>query len=372
MKDPRFAKLARNLIEYSVNLQPGEKVMIEVFGGEIPLARELIKAAYAVGGQPFLQLRHEKLLRELYKGATREQFELWAKMDRAYMAEMDAYIAIRMTANINELSGVPADRMAIYNELYFHPVHAQERVNNTRWCVLRYPNESMAQAANMSTEDFEDFYFDVTTLDYKKMSLAADPLKDLMDRTDKVRLVGPGETDLTFSIKDIPTLKDDGHKNIPGGECYTAPVRDSVNGVLHYNAASLYNGITFENVRFVFRDGKIVEATANDTEALNKVLDTDEGARYIGEFAIAFNPFIREPMLDILFDEKIEGSFHFTPGNAYDDADNGNRSAIHWDLVAIQREDYGGGEIWFDDVLVRKDGKFVLPELQGLNPENLK
>ena len=119
-------------------------------------------------------------------------------------------------------------------------------------------------------------------------------------------------------------------------------------------------------------NGKIVKATANDTERINKVFDTDEGARYVGEFAIGINPYILKPMNDILFDEKIMGSIHFTPGNCYDNAYNGNHSAIHWDLVMIQTPEYGGGEIWFDDVLIRKDGRFVIPELQGLNPENLK
>lgn len=371
MKDPRYAKLASSLINYSVGLKPGEKVLIEVFNGEVPLAKELVRAAYEAGGVPFLQLRDHTLLRELYKGATREQMELWASWDKAQMEEMDAYIGLRAAKNINELSGVPSDKMALYSECYAAPVHADARVRRTKWVVMRYPNESMAQAANMATEDFEDFYFDVCTLDYPKMSEAMQPLADLMNRTDKVRITGPG-TDLTFSIKGIGSVKCDGKLNVPDGEVYTAPVRDSVNGTVQFNAASLYDGITFENVRLVFKDGKIVEATANNTEALNHILDTDEGARYIGEFSIAFNPYILEPMKDILFDEKIAGSFHFTPGQCYDDAYNGNQSAIHWDMVCIQRPEYGGGEIWFDDVLIRKDGIFMIPELHGLNPENLK
>jgi aminopeptidase len=229
----------------------------------------------------------------------------------------------------------------------------------------------MAQSAGLSSEEFEDFFFDVCTLDYGRMSKAMDPLKELMDKTDRVHIKGPG-TDLTFSIKGIGAVKCDGDKNIPDGEVYSAPVRDSVNGTLSFNAPTLYNGITFDNIRLTFKDGKIVEATANETEKINEVFDTDEGARYIGEFSIAFNPFILSPMKDILFDEKIAGSFHFTPGSCYDNADNGNNSAIHWDLVCIQRPEYGGGEIWFDDVLIRKDGRFVIPKLEGLNPENLK
>ena len=230
---------------------------------------------------------------------------------------------------------------------------------------------SMAQLAKMSTEAFEDFYFQVCNLDYSKMSAAMDSLVELMDQTDKVRLVGPG-TDLTFSIKGIKAIKCAGELNIPDGEVYSAPVRDSVNGVVTYNTPSPYQGFTFENVKLTFKDGKIIEATANNTERINKVFDTDEGARYVGEFAIGVNPYILHPMQDILFDEKIDGSFHFTPGQCYDDAYNGNKSNIHWDLVNIQRPEYGGGEIYFDDVLIRKDGRFVIPELEKLNPENLK
>ena len=203
----------------------------------------------------------------------------------------------------------------------------------------------------------------------RPMGMAA-MLVELMNRTDKVRLVAPG-TDLTFSIKGIPAVKCSGRRNIPDGEVYTAPVRDSVNGRITYNVPSKYNGKKFENISLVFKDGKIVEATANDSEAVNRVFDTDEGARYVGEFSFGVNPFIHDAMGDILFDEKIAGSIHFTPGSCYEEAPNGNDSAIHWDLVLDMSADKGGGEIYMDDVLVRKDGIFVLDELKGLNPDAL-
>jgi aminopeptidase len=228
----------------------------------------------------------------------------------------------------------------------------------------------MAQLAAMSTEAFEDFYFRVCTLDYAKMAAAMDPLIALLERTDRVKITGPG-TDLAFSIRGIPAVKCSGLRNIPDGEVYTAPVKDSVNGVISYNAPAVYQGFTYENIRLEFKDGRIIGATANECEKINKVFDTDAGARYIGEFALGVNPFIERPMKDTLFDEKISGSFHFTPGNAYEKAFNGNKSAIHWDLVCIQTPAYGGGEIFFDDILIRQDGRFVLEELQGLNPENL-
>ena len=223
----------------------------------------------------------------------------------------------------------------------------------------------------MSTEKFEDFFFDVCCLDYGKMEKAMQPLVDLMNRTDKVRILD-AKTDLNFSIKGIPAIPCAGHCNIPDGEVYTAPVKNSVNGYINYSAPSIYNGIRHDNVRLEFKDGKIVKATSSQPEAIEAVFNTDAGARYVGEFAIGVNPYVTSPMLDILFDEKIAGSIHFTPGACYDEAPNGNNSAIHWDLVHIQTPEWGGGEIYFDDVLIRKDGRFVLPELMCLNPENLK
>jgi len=291
--------------------------------------------------------------------------------DSALMKKMNAYIGLRGGDNSSEMSDVPQEQMNLYMKHYTHRVHGQIRVPDTKWVVLRYPSPSMAQLADMSTEGFEDFYFNVCNLDYSKMGKAMLALKSYMEKTDRVRLVGPG-TDLSFSIKDIPVVPCDGHLNIPDGEVFTAPVKNSVNGKITFNTPSLYQSFTFQNISFSFKDGKIIEATGNDSARINKILDTDEGARYVGEFAIGVNPYITKPMKDTLFDEKIAGSIHFTPGKAYDEAWNGNTSAIHWDLVLIQTPEYGGGEIYFDDRLVRKDGLFVVDELRCLNPENLK
>jgi aminopeptidase len=371
MKDQRVEQLAKNIINYSLELKPDEKVLIEVSGVEVPLAKALIKEAYQVGAQPFLSLNNHTLQREFLKGLSVKQAQAMARWDLARMKDMQAYVGIRAGENINELADVPSEKMQVYMTHYSKPVHSEQRVKHTKWCVLRYPNASMAQLAEMSIEGFEDFYFQVCNLDYSKMSAAMDPLQELMEKTDRVRITGPG-TDLEFSIKGLPAIKCDGKMNIPDGELFTAPVRDSVKGRITYNTPAVYQGYTYENIVLEFKDGKIIKAVANNTEKINKILDTDEGARFIGEFSLGFNPYIQKPMKDTLFDEKIDGSFHFTPGSAYDECDNGNRSAVHWDLVCIQRPEYGGGEIYFDDKLIRKDGSFVLPELQGLNPENLK
>lgn len=371
MMDPRIEKLAQGLVNFSTKVKPGDHVMIEATNDADPLTKALIREVYKAGGKPFVWLRNTDIERELAKGYSEEQLELRRQVDAALMEKMDVYIGYSAPENNAGMSDVSAEKMGMYSSLYSRGVHGQIRVPHTRWCVLRYPTPSFAQAASMSTEAFEDFYFDVCTMDYSRMARAMEPLKKLMDKTEKVHIKGVG-TDLTFSIKGMHAIACAGELNIPDGEVYTAPVRDSVNGVITYNTPSQQSGFTFENVCLTFENGRIVKATANDTERVNKVFDMDEGARYVGEFAIGVNPFVTHAMNNILFDEKIMGSFHFTPGNAYDDCDNGNKSALHWDLVCIQTPEYGGGEMWFDDVLVRKDGRFVLPELDCLNPENLK
>lgn len=370
MRDPRIAKLASQLIDYSVSLQPGERLLLEVTGLEIPLVQALIREAYRAGGLVYLTTKDQELLRELLQGISETALKDIATWERERMQAMDAYIGIRAGRNLAELADVPAEKMDLYQRLWMEPVHGQVRVPNTRWCVLRYPNHSMAQLANMSLTRFEDFYFDVCTLDYQRMWDAMDSLVECLESTDEVRITGPG-TDLRFSIKGMPAVKCAGKRNIPDGEVYTAPIRTSVEGTVTYNVPSVYQGVTFSDVRFRFEEGRIVACEANDAQRLERVLDTDPGARYIGEFSLGLNPYIIEPMKDTLFDEKIHGSFHLTPGNAYTSCDNGNRSAIHWDLISIQRPEYGGGAIYFDGELVRQDGRFVLPELTKLNPEAL-
>lgn len=370
--DSRIKTLAHNLVNYSCRVQPGEKVWINYTGDSTrDLARQLIKEVYAAQGVPFVFNSNPQLERELLLHCNKEQLQLMSKIDSEMMSNMDCFIGVRGSDNVSELSDVPTANRKMYETIYSTPVHHEIRVPKTKWVVLRYPNNAMAQLANTSLENFENFYFDVCNLDYSKMNRAMQPLKKLMEKTDKVRLTGPG-TDLTFSIKDIPAIPCAGLCNIPDGEVYTAPVKNSINGTLTYNTPAVFQGFTFENISFTFKDGKIIAATANDTERINEILDTDDGSRFVGEFAIGVNPYILTPMKDTLFDEKIMGSFHFTPGNCYEEAPNGNHSAIHWDLVCIQTPEFGGGQIYFDDVLIRDNGRFVLEELYPLNPENLK
>ena len=368
--DERVNKLADILVNYSTTIQPGERVLVSYEGSSTkPLIMSVIRKIYEAGGIPYAEVRDSQIQREILLGVSEEQASFANETELSKMKGMAAFIAVRAGDNASELSDVPSERMNLWNRVT-RPV-LDYRVNHTKWVVLRYPNAAMSQLAGQSQAAFEDFYFDVCTLDYGKMDKAMDALKVRMDEADRVEIKGPG-TDLSFSIKGIGSIKCAGEKNIPDGEIYTAPVKDSVNGTLSINTVSEEQGFTYENIKFTFKDGKIVDATANDTKRINELLDTDEGARYIGEFSFGVNPYILNPMKDTLFDEKIAGSFHFTPGNAYEDADNGNRSAVHWDLVTIQREDYGGGEIWIDGELIREDGIFMPEDLHCLNPENLK
>jgi aminopeptidase len=369
MTDPRYKKLAELLVNYSTELKKGDCALLDMIDVPDEFSVELVRAVREAGGTPLVEVRHTRVSRELLLEITNEQAALVRDIEMFRMKKVQAYIAIRGSANTSENADVPSDRMQLYSKI-IRPVQ-DYRVNKTRWCVLRWPTPSMAQAAGMSTEAFEDLYFDVCTMDYAKMARAMVPLERRMKRADKVHLKAPG-TDLTFSIKGIGAKMCKGDRNIPDGEVFSCPTKFSANGTIQFNTPTLYAGTKFENVRLELVDGKIVNATANNTKRLNEILDTDAGARYIGEFSLGFNPFILSPMCDILFDEKIAGSLHFTPGQAYEDCGNGNKSAIHWDMVLIQRKDWGGGEVWFDGELIRKDGIFLAKDLKPLNPANLK
>ncbi len=369
MIDPRYTKLAKLVVEYSTALKPGDRILLEVIDVPDEFGIALMRAARAAGATPVIEVRHTRLNRELLREADQQQASLVRRLELFRMKQMQAYVAVRGSANANENADVPSEKMALYSRIT-RPV-LNYRVSKTRWCVLRWPTPSMAQGAGMSTEAFENLYFEVCTMDYRKMARAMGPLHRRMQQADRVHLKSPG-TDLSFSIKGIGAKMCKGDRNLPDGEVFTAPVKDSIDGHIQFNTPTLYSGTRFENVYLEFKAGKVVKATSNNTRRLDEILDTDAGARYTGEFSLGFNPYILDPMCDILFDEKIAGSLHLTPGQAYEECDNGNRSAVHWDMVLIQRPDWGGGEIWFDDELIRKDGLFVVTDLKPLNPANLK
>lgn len=372
MRDPRYTQLANVLVNHSMEVKAGDKVLVEAFDIPVDFTAELVSVIVQAGGLPLVSTYHQQVLRAMLSKATEAQMKFLGEVERRRMEGVQCYAGVRGSHNITEMSDVPQERMSLYEKFWWKPVHSEVRIPKSRWVVLRWPTASMAQAAGKSTEAFEDFYFRVCAqVDYAAMARAMQPLHDLMDRTDRVRIVGPG-TEISFSKKGISTIPCSGARNIPDGEIFTCPVLNSVNGTITFNTETLYRGTIFANVKLTFKDGKIVSADAgSNTKKLNEIFDADEGARYIGEWSLAFNPHITEPMKDILFDEKIAGSFHLTPGQAYEEADNGNRSQIHWDMVMMQDAAHGGGEIYFDDKLIRKDGIFTLPELKGLNPDQL-
>ncbi len=373
MKDERITKLAENLLNYSVELQKGENIYIEVEGNDsLPLLKELIKQATQIGGIPFYYYNDKSLTKEFITNSTQEQMKHFSQFHKDIMEKVDAYISIRGANNPFDLAGIDKSKMENYNKYYMKQVHQDVRLKK-RWVVLRYPNDSMSVMAEQSTEQFEDLFFKVCNLDYSKMSKAMDRLVSLMEKTDIVRIIRD-DTDISFSIKGLPAIKCDGKFNIPDGEVFTAPVLDSVNGIITFNTPTVYNGTLFSDIELEFNDGKVIKASSGtNTKKLSTILDTDDGARFVGEFSFGVNPFITKPIKDTLFDEKIAGSIHLALGNAYDICDNGNKSAIHWDIVQIHTAEHGGGKIFFDDVLIRENGLFVPKELaEVLNPDSLK
>lgn len=371
--DIRNEKLAYNILNNSISLKKNDNLLIEVIGENgLELANSIMEQSKKINANVILNLiKYDELKKFLINANINEIIE-YGKKDFERMKKMQAYIGISSPTSDKPLEGVSQEKLEIYNKYYTALVHLEQRVNHTKWCILRYPNKYLANKFNMTLNEFKNFYYNVCTIDYNKMKIAMQPLEELMNKTDEVHILAP-ETDIIFSIKGIPSEKYYGTFNIPDGEVATCPIKNSINGYITYNTKTKYNDIIFENIRFDFKNGKIVKATADkNSEELNRILDTDEGARYIGEFAFGLNPYINNTMCDTLFDEKINGSFHLTPGTALEKSDNGNRSAIHWDIVKILRKEFGGGKIYFDNVLIMKDGIFVLDNLKALNPENLK
>ena len=357
MTDPRIKTLAKNLIGFSCAVKPGEKILIEGNGECTELVKALVKETYAAGGVPFVWIKKPEVCRELALGATKEQQELMAKIDCELMRHMDAYIGIGAKLNTNEMSDVPGDKLALISAVYGRPLN-NIRIPNTKWCVLRYPNPNFAQMAGMSTEAFEDFYFNVCNLDYAKMDKAMQPLKELMEKTDRVHIVGPG-TDLRFSIKGMPAIKCSGQMNIPDGEIYTAPVDGSVEGTITYNTPSIMDGFTYENVSLTFKNGRIVESTSNDNERIKAVFDRDAGARGVGEFAIGVNPYVTFPA-GPLFDRK--ASDPSTASRAAATTVQQRQQILRlWDLVAAWTPNTAAAGCTSATCPIHKDGEFVLP-----------
>jgi len=373
MKDERLHELATLLLNYSLGLQKGELFEINSGIRAKPLIKELIREAHRIGAVPFLKLSDDELSRlafgYIHPDAPEEArvvIEKQMAWETVYWDHLAAHVDIGVDENDAELSAVNEQSMRFYREVH-RPIR-DRMIDERRWVYLHWPTMADAQKAGMCYDDFFEFFIKAALVDYAKMRRDMEPLVDLLEKTDTVRILGPG-TDIFFSIKGIPVVSCHGNMNIPDGEVFTAPVKDSVAGHVQFNTTAMRYGRKFVNPRLVFKNGNIVEADCDgDRSGLNEMLDADEGARYIGEFALGVNNAITQAIGNTLYDEKIGGSFHLTPGCAYADADNGNKSQLHLDIVCLQTSAYGGGEIWFDDCLVRKDGIFMLDSLKELNP----
>ena len=363
----RFAAL---IVTQACAVQPGERVLTELTDPDEGLGAELIRAVHRVGGHPFYHQMRDTLEAAWISCADEDTIRRQADWDRQRMEQMDVFISLRRSENPCDLTEIPAEQAQLYRSLYTRPVHFETRLPHTRWLAMALPSPAMAQAAGMSTRELYQFYYDSCLIDYRQFHRRMMPLAELMTQTDQVRITGP-QLELQFSVRDMDVSICRGNRNIPAGEVFTAPVPDSVEGHIRYNVPVRWEGQLFTGVTLAFSHGSIVNVSCEigDRERLAQIFDTDAGARYIGEFAMGTNPFIHRITGDILFDEKAAGSFHFTPGNSYGP---GNKSRIHWDMVRRMQPEYGGGDIYFDGVLVQRDGLFVLPELLPLNPENLK
>ncbi|MAG13943.1 MAG: aminopeptidase [Spirochaetales bacterium] len=365
-KDSRIDKMARIIARHALSVKPGEKVLIEATDDCDALIIAVIRSVNEVGGIPIVQHESLPVRRAWLMGATEGHLQTWYESSLSIRGDIQCLLSLRGQDNRSELADVPAETMRRYNNLTIKLGQAMRRPG-FRKTVIRYPSKSLAQQCGMSTEAFADHFYRVCAMNFQRLHREMEPLKNAIDQAEEVRIVAPG-TDLSFSIRDLQCSISAGTWNIPDGETAMQIVRDSVEGHITYNVPSSYQGYVFHGIRLTFSRGKIVNAEANDKPRIEAILDSDEGARYIGEFAVGVNPFLRRHMIDTLFDEKMAGSLHFTPGGT---AADGTRSLVHWDIVQSHLKHYGGGEISLDGRLWRKDGEFVDEHMQGLNPDNL-
>ena len=362
----RLKKLSEIIVNHSIKVKENDKVLITYMTLDAEyFVKCLVKDILKNKGIPYVKYNNPEFDELVKLSLNDEIIENRKNILEFEVNEYDSFIQIH--SNLSDYYDKKTDSKLNNKMKEKLKPFKDVLVNKRHWVLLNYPSLVDAYKAGMTYEEFFNFSMDVMTVDYDRMYEDMLPLKELMEKTDKVRITGKN-TDITFSIKGLPAIICAGESNIPDGEVFTAPVKESVNGTITYNTPSPYNGYVYHDVSLTFKDGKIIECHAsNDEDKLKKLFETDEGSSYVGEFSFGLNPKIMKPMGDILFDEKIAGSIHFTPGSAYDECDNGNKSNVHFDMVLIQREEYGGGCVYFDDKLIRKDGKFVLDELKKLN-----
>lgn len=362
MYNKKDKELAEKILKFSCELKKHQNVLLQLVGlNGIGLLRALVETAREMEANPFVQIEDSEIQRMLVETGDEAFWYNQAKVDQLpLIKQMDAFVGVRASLNIYEQAAASKAANKAYSEESATPVHFEERVKNTNWVVLRYPSEAFAMNAKMPTHEFSDFYYKACLLDYSELAEAMKPLEKRLRKTNIIQLKGEG-TDIELSVKGQNWIPCYGKRNIPDGELFSSPVLDSVNGHITY-APSVYQGKPFEFVKLEVKDGKVVDFDSSNNQQLVEIIDTDEGARRFGEFSFGLNPIIKEPMYDILFDEKIYGSNHLTLGNDYEEAPNGNESGIHWDLVCI------GADVYLDGEKIREGRQFVKDDLLALNP----
>jgi aminopeptidase len=367
MADPRTEAVARILVDYSVDVQPGQFVGIEGTPEGAPLVLAVYQRVLERGGHPLIRLSLDEASEIFYKVASNEQLDYVPQVLHNLIEDMDARIGIWTEINTKALTNVdPAKqaRAAAARRPLSERFLERAAKKELKWSGTVYPTHAFAQDAEMSLSEFEDFVYGAALVHeadpisaWKAVSKEQQKLIDWLQDKDQVRLLGP-DTDLTLSIKGRSWVNCDGHENFPDGEIFTGPIENSVNGQVRFSYPACEGGREVEDVRLWFENGKVVKATAaKNEEFLTTMLDTDEGARFLGEFAFGTNQGVQRFTKNILFDEKIGGTVHMALGTGYPETGSQNRSAIHWDMICDLRQ---GGEVWVDGVLFAKDGKFTI------------
>ncbi len=356
MTDPRWMQLADILVNYSARTQPGERVFITMMETEtLPLVMGVYSQAVRAGALPQVEFVSAYLERELMRHGTMEQIE-WVPEIQAYGMEWaDVYIGLRGARNPHEFEGIGADRLAAHRRALGKT--SAMRIDQTRWVLIRVPNESFAQAAGTSLDDMMEFFFSATLRDWAEEARRYRELKDVFEAAQQVRIVGR-ETDITFSTRGRTYEVGDGTLNMPDGEIFTAPVDDSAEGKIFFEFPGVYSGKLIHGIRLEFKGGEVVRATADDNQdLLDRIVHMDDGARRLGEFGVGTNFGIDRYSYDILYDEKIGGTIHLALGRAYHECGGINQSALHWDIVKDLR---GEGAIYLDGRLVLENGVFLV------------
>ncbi len=356
MSDPRVSKLASILVHHSIEVKKGDVVLISS-STELakPLVLEVYREVVKSGGHPLTSIGFEETSNIFYKYASKDQLLNFPKIKMYEAKNIDCVVNIRAAANKKALSNIDPKALSERSKV-LRPI-GEEIVNNKRWILCNFPTNGLAQEADMSLDEYEDFVYSATNIDWNKVKKEELKLKKALDKAGEVRIVGE-DTDLTVSIKGRKAIPCYGERNMPDGEVFLSPVEDSADGHIYYEMPAIYQGREVTGIRLKFRDGKVVDAGADKNEKfLITMLDTDKGARYLGELGIGVNYGIQKFTKDILFDEKIGGTVHLAVGRSYEDAGGKNISAIHWDMIKDLRKK---GAIYLDGKAIQKNGRFLI------------